>query len=577
MAQIPIMDLPTITEVDDNDYFIVETATETSKVKYANMGGTTKIIEVPVMNTSAVLIYNGTEQSIPWDGVVDTTNIIFTNNTATNAGTYTCTATLKTEHMIWADGTSSPKSYTWTINKATSTLVVAPTSITLNSESLYKQITIAFTGEVGSTVTLTNSDSTYVSMSTSTVTTSGQAVTLTATGTTGQATITATLPESTNYLGSTATCTVNCKFTATYTIRLDMSDSNPDTWCTRVEGTVTEVSVGGGENEIDEFMGYYPVVLVNGTGVEYKKINPANKAKYLDGTNVSTADGDCMVAFPSKGYKISWYDSTHLDVSITDEDNKTGYTYPTYKGTKVTTFYHSMYEGFTSGSKLRSWSGQTPTTNQTIGTFRTQAQANGTGYEQRTYKELTYLQCCLLIKYKGKNMQSILGRGFVDGNSASHVTGGTNSLGMNYGETTGKVQMSLFGIEDFWGNIWDFVDGIFSDASWNILVTDGNFNDTGSGYINQGSTGASANFGNYMSKPKATTTNMGFAPASDGVSGSTTTFFCDYAIVYASRLASFGGSWSDGDGAGAFRLDVYRAASNAHAVIGSRLMYFKTT
>ena len=43
--------------------------------------------------------------------------------------------------------------------------------------------------------------------------------------------------------------------------------------------------------------------------------------------------------------------------------------------------------------------------------------------------------------------------------------------------------------------------------------------------------------------------------------------------VSASRLAYAGGVWSDGSGAGAFRLSVYRSASDAYAGIGARLMF----
>lgn len=374
----------------------------------------------------------------------------------------------------------------------------------------------------------------------------------------------------------TTTYSVGLAFFKTYTIRIDLTNSDPSTWGTWLDDatSLTAVSAGGGENEVDELMGYYPCVLGTG-GVEGGKLKTDDYSKYTNGTSVSDSDGDVMVKFPVRGYKIA-LNGNNLDVSITDGMNRDGYLYPTYKGSACEAVYHSAYEGYESSSKLRSWSGKTPTVNKTISQFRTLAQANGTGYEQRTFNELTYLQCCALIKYKGKNMQSALGRGYVDGNSASHATGTGNTKGLNFGEGTGKQLVKLFGIEDFWGNVYDFIDGIFSDASRNILTADGNFNDTGSGYTNRGSSGFASDTGGYFSRPKATNTYMGFVPdgahASDG---SSSTYWADRADVGASRLADFGGLWNDADAAGLFRLFVNLSASNSGSDCSGRLTYFK--
>ena len=43
--------------------------------------------------------------------------------------------------------------------------------------------------------------------------------------------------------------------------------------------------------------------------------------------------------------------------------------------------------------------------------------------------------------------------------------------------------------------------------------------------------------------------------------------------VSASRLAYAGGVWSDGSGAGAFRLSVFQSASDTGASVGARLMF----
>jgi hypothetical protein len=136
--------------------------------------------------------------------------------------------------------------------------------------------------------------------------------------------------------------------------------------------------------------------------------------------------------------------------------------------------------------------------------------------------------------------------------------------------TDEEHHVKLFGLEDFWGNIWEWIDGIVSDASYNILTATDGFNDSGSGYTNKGSSGFSSNTGNYMSKPQGTS-DAGFIIKE--VSGSDSTYYCDYGNFCASCVAIFGGSWNDASDAGAFRLSVSYASSYAYAGIGGRLMY----
>ena len=159
------------------------------------------------------------------------------------------------------------------------------------------------------------------------------------------------------------------------------------------------------------------------------------------------------------------------------------------------------------------------------------------------------------------------------GASAATATGGTNAKGFNYGSTSSNEQVKFLGIEDFWGNIWAWVDGITTDASWNMILTcvPSSFDDATSGnnHISY-STGVTANTGNGY-RYRFGDTDKGFATYASG--GDSNTYYCDYANLYASCVAIFGGRWSTAANAGAFRLGVDNAASDANADIASRLMY----
>lgn len=359
----------------------------------------------------------------------------------------------------------------------------------------------------------------------------------------------------------------------TLTIKLNLSQSDPSLW-----GEYMDDAVGmtAGSDDFDTFFGHYPCILQEG-GTELGKLKRNNYAQYEDGTSapITTVGNDVMVYFPRRGLKI-WKDSGYLYVSITNEEGKTGYDYYafTYKDSACDGFYRGAYKGYVANGKLNSVSGQTPTASQTIGAFRSNAQAKGTNYEQSAFYQLTYLQAMYLIKYKGANAQIAVGRGFVDGNSAVYgATGYTNDKGMDWGESTGKYPMKLFGMEDFFGNIFEFIDGIYSNASRQLSVADGNFNDTGSGYTSLGTASFSSNISGYL-KDVNGTTQSGFTPASQSY-GTDSTYFCDSAYVIASRLAAFGGTWTDASYAGVFLLNVSPAASTSNAYFGARLMYFK--
>ena len=93
--------------------------------------------------------------------------------------------------------------------------------------------------------------------------------------------------------------------------------------------------------------------------------------------------------------------------------------------------------------------------------------------------------------------------------------------------------------------------------------------DTGNGYTSRGQ-GATLNIDGYMSKPQGTS-EAGFIAKE--ANGSNTTYFADYANLYAGCLPIFGGDWADGAYAGAFLLGVYCSASESSSNFGARLMY----
>ena len=365
---------------------------------------------------------------------------------------------------------------------------------------------------------------------------------------------------------------------AVWGVDIDTTNSNPETSVTYTDDAV---GIEPNSSEWDKIIGNKPCVLDNGAVLGY--LNPNDYTKYENGTDapITNLGKDVMVEFPKRGYKITT-ENNIVKIRLTDNPNASGYSYKPFSRNAEGDrdyFYYGAYKGYVSSSKLYSVSGNTPTVNQTRATFRTYAKNRGTGYAQNGFYQLTYLQCCYLLRFKNLNSQEAVGYGYANDNSASITTGGTNTIGMNSelmsasDRTGGKKQIKCLGIEDFWGNIYQWVDGITTDSSRRLCVCHipGSFSDSTSGTnINVIASGVSSDIGNYLSKVQGST-DGGFVAKE--VSGSDSTYFCDYANLYASRVAYFGGSWASGANAGAFFLLVSSSASDADSDIGSRLMY----
>lgn len=348
---------------------------------------------------------------------------------------------------------------------------------------------------------------------------------------------------------------------------IDLSNSNPETSVTYADDAV---GMTPKSDEWDEFFGHYPVLLKD--GIEVGRLNPDNFAQFEDGTaaDITSGDaGDVMIAFPRRGVSIST-NGTTLRVSMTNIPDNPDFRYYAHERgeARKEVFYLGAYKGYVDSSKLRSLSGKTPTVSQKFGTFRTQAHAAGDGYENSGFYQLTFRQVMYILKYKDLNSQTALGQGYTRG-SAIVSTGGTNTNGMDNGTASDTSRVKLFGLEDFWGNVFEFIDGIVTNSTRNILTTTDNFNDSGTEYIDQGQ-GATSDLGLYMSKPQGTT-ETGFLAKE--VRGSSTTYLCDYIRLDASCVAMFGGDRMSGSNAGAFSLLVSANSSTIYSTTSARLMY----
>jgi hypothetical protein len=348
------------------------------------------------------------------------------------------------------------------------------------------------------------------------------------------------------------------------TVIIDTTNSNPETSITYSGDATTMVP---GSSEWDAWFGIYPCLFKD--GVEVGKLNPNNFAQFEDGSSAditSGNNGDVMIAFPRRGLKIETVgDMIHISMTNALDDSDFKY-YAHQRGiNNKNVFYLGAYKAYVTNSKMRSLSGKSPNVSQTSGWFRAMAQNNGVGYDQSAYFQLVYRQAMYILKYKNLDSQSLLGSGQSSG-SGRLSTGRTNNIGMNSNSSSG-TQMKLFGLEDFYGNIYEFIEGVYINSSIFYTTTE-NFADL-SGYQNNGTITAffTAQYVKYIYGNN----EMGFISKAGG--GRSSTYFCDGQNVDSTATCLYGGHWTSGA-----RNGVFSSILNANGTIsdtgrGGRLMY----
>ena len=360
-----------------------------------------------------------------------------------------------------------------------------------------------------------------------------------------------------------------------YGVSIDLTNSNPETSVTYTDGAVGMVAGSSAWYEKAIFKDIRPCLFKDGAVVGY--LNPDNFAQFADGTAAditSGNSGDVMIEIPKTGYKIS-KSGTTLTVQITDDPNKKGFSYKAHTRTEDgdrEKLYIGAFLGSNKDNKLRSVSGVSPLNATGLTDFRTFAKANGAGYDLFAFYPMTLLQCLYLIMYKNLDSQTALGQGYVgdmDGEYMQKNTGATVDKGMSYGTADQMQQMKFLGIEDFWGNLYQWIDGLVSTSGYHALVATDNFNDTGAGYTDLGAMSTKNIYG-YMKESQGNN-DAGFIIGTGG--GSSSTYFSDSANFSGGCVPVFGGCFSDGASAGAFRLYVCYYPDYADDGIGGRLMF----
>lgn len=333
------------------------------------------------------------------------------------------------------------------------------------------------------------------------------------------------------------------------------------------------------------------MVKYNGERDYYLKED--DESKKADGTtsdyNNTSYGGNCMMEWGQDGKKIYWKivadagsNGWTFIVSNASVLNMKPWNHYDVNGDVADHWYTAKYFGSSDGTRMRSISGQSNYVNNTGTAEISLAEANNQTSDKLWTTEVfcDYMligMLCVLLS-RSTNTQAKFGAGrSASGNSAAIGQGTMNGKGLFFGKSNGTDGVKIFGMENFFGNLWRRVRGLINiNGTYRIKMTydqtDGSsvdgYNTDGSGYINAGAIGTTAAW--VYPKHNIVRENCILAHTQGG---SETTYIPDGTYLAASGTfyAVVGGYWGTAGLDGAFCVDLSYAVSATGASIGAAL------
>ncbi len=332
-----------------------------------------------------------------------------------------------------------------------------------------------------------------------------------------------------------------------------------------------------GSSNVTQIQSNMKRCVLNDDGTVNYYLNPYNSEFKEDGVTASVldgTDGNVMVQIP-KFYVKYISEGTHRGVEISSVAAEGFSVHQAFikDGVEVDFRYYRAYTGYVTGSILKSVSGVTPTRSQTIAVFRTQAELNGAGWHLTDWHLLQAVKILYLVEYADFNSQLYLGNGNHTGTDYGLTTGLSNGIGnASSGVSNSNTWMSYRGIENFYADCWEFIDGVniqdrlvYVNSDYNTFASDVFIGD----YVSTGITMPTASesyIGDINFGPG------GFIPTATG--GSSSTFVTD-ALWTATGNTTWqhGGTATAGLADGAFCSNANDVSSAASVSIGAAVSF----
>lgn len=296
-----------------------------------------------------------------------------------------------------------------------------------------------------------------------------------------------------------------------------------------------------------------------------------------------TIDGNVLVKIPKFWYKIT-NTTNELKIQIADGPADGFKVSPAHQARNANEsdrdyVYIGRYK--CSSTDYKSQSGKTPKVSITRATARTSIKKLGTGYWQQDFAMFWTIRLLYLVEFANWNSQAVIGYGcgnmqYAQGTGASdsmpYHTGTMKTARNNYG-----VGTQYRWIEDLWGNVREWVDGIYfagtNKKNVYIITDPSSFSDSSGGTL----VGTRATFSDeikdFFSPSEATLDWAMYSNAEYSDSNYSTYVTDSFGYYYGGVVLCVGGDYYLNQSYGLFYLNGIYSASDSYSSIGTRLMY----
>lgn len=309
--------------------------------------------------------------------------------------------------------------------------------------------------------------------------------------------------------------------------------------------------------------------------------SPFDNCMPWSGMTVEIIDGNSLVKIPKFWYKIT-NTNNELKIQISDSEEDGFKVAPAFRDIGSGEYdyvYLGRYKcSGVSNSSYKSVSGVSPKVNITRSSARTEIAGLGSGYYQQDFA--MYWTICMLYLVEFANWDSQAAIGYSCGNNSStQSTGASDSMPYHTGtmqtsRTTYGVGCQYRYIEDLWGNVYEWVDGIrFSGSTIYAYLDPSTYSDSSNG-TNIGSRPTTSDEISDWIIPSDSDYDWFLYPSAVTSNSNYNTYVCDR-CVYGSFgvVLCAGGSWSQGQSVGLFYLYGRFGSSDSNSSIGARLLW----
>lgn len=575
----------TVTGVETGNTAIQVSASEGTNYTAASASLSVAVqfaIIIPVVpSQKGTLTYNGEAQMAEWNDLNTEELTLVGASYQTNAGTYTMGFQPKPGYQWW-DGTTETKNATWTIRQANNSATFYPDGTqTLNANK--RSVTITVTPQYGE-ISASWMDPDYsqyadISVDNSSAVSDGYCyITVSA-----KKQVPAEIGKIGYYVeteGSTNYVTVNYgkyvkieSLTSVFGVSWD--SSQPSTALTRLTKAndpnklvtvdittepVPAVGTGSGSSPFDSYMPWM--------GMEEVDIDASGRVYPANRTSPSSAT---CVKIPQFYYKVE--KSGNIFRYYVADGPIDGFSL--HPGSES---YIARYEGYlvnkSGGQALCSYSNTPAKTGLTRAEFRNYAKNFASNAQLYDFAAWCAVGLLYRVEYADWGSQEKIGPGIVN-DTAAHKTGETDAMVYHTGRaagTDGKTAVQYRGIENPWGNVWEWVDGINFNNYAPVICTDPTkyADDTTTNYtvagVPLGGSGSTKTLGISTNLPWA------YLPREPG--GSETTYIPDSMNSSSAwKVLMVGGSRGNSSAAGLFCFHAGNSSSSSGVSIGTRLQF----